>query len=287
MALNAYLSATQSILGDLASQRFTQAALTTFINTGRSQIALKGECVRFLYGGPFDGIMSLSGTFNGTTTISGITSTSGVTVGMALSGTNVASGATVASFTPTTIVMSVAASGSGTNAFKAQVVNQTVASQEAYALPSGVYTSGGVNNVIGVRGVSINYGGAGANQYTLRYRDWTWFQAYARSYPNLTGNPVYWSRYQNNVYFRPIPASIYPMQWDTTCTPIALAADTDPEAIPYSMTDAIPYFAAYMAYLQAQRKQDADNMKKLCDDFIKEGRRNFQSTFVPDIYETV
>ena len=291
MALNAYLTATQSLIADLAAQRFQASALTTFINTGRSQIALQGECVRFLYGGPFDGITPIpAGTFNGTTLISGVASTTGLSVGMALAGTHIVAGATIASFVPnTSITMSVASSGSGTNAFTAQLVNQTVAGQEVYALPQGpsLYPSGGINALIGCRQVSINYGGVGANQYALRWKDWAWFQGFARSYPNLTGNPVWWTRYQNNIYLRPIPSAVYPMQWDCQATPLPLAADTDIEAIPYSFTDAIPYWGAYLAYLQAQRKDDAKVMKSLADDFVKAGRKNMQSTFVPDIYEQV
>lgn len=48
MALSAYLTDTQELLGDPAGQFYTTAALTTFINKARLRIAATGECVRWL-----------------------------------------------------------------------------------------------------------------------------------------------------------------------------------------------------------------------------------------------
>ena len=87
--------------------------------------------------------------------------------------------------------------------------------------------------------------------------------------------------------WRPIPAAAYPMQWDCQCSVVDLVDDTTPEAIPYSFTDSIPYFAAYLAYMSSQRKEDAANMLEIYERFAKVGRRNIQSTFVPDIYDAV
>lgn len=143
-------------------------------------------------------------------------------------------------------------------------------------------------NVVGIRGVSVNYGGPGANMYTCRYYDWSYFQGYFRSYPNLTGNPACWTRYQNRgntVFLRPIPAAAYPMQWDCQCTVVPLVDDTTPEAIPYAFTDAIPYFAANLAFLQTQRKDDAKAMYEQYLNYTRLARKYFQSTYVPDIYE--
>lgn len=286
MALTKYIQATQSLLNDPAAQRFSVASLTTFINTGRSQLALEGECVRFNYGA--DGVF-LTGAFtSGSPTVTGVavptldTITSWNAAGLAIP-----QGATVLSSTTTTITFSANATASGGLSFLIGPPNSTSTQREFYARPTNVCLSRGIKDAIGVRGVAINYGGFGSNLYTLRQRDWTWFQAFLRSYPSLLGNPVYWSPYQNNLFLRPIPAAVYPMQWDCQCSVVDLVDDTTPEAIPYSFTDAIPYFAAYLALMSAQRKDDAQNMMTIYERFTKVGRRNVQSTFVPDIYESV
>src|SRR5262249_29415445 len=160
---------------------------------------LEGECVRFVYG--LDGIV-FTGTFNATTSVTGV-SPAASSVLDTITGwtvTNLSAlnpGTTVASYTGTTMVLSQAALLSGTYTFIASPPNLTVVNQERYNSPTNVCLTNGVANVIGIRGVSINYGSYGANQYTLRFRDWTMFQAFWRTYNNLSGNPTDWTRYEN------------------------------------------------------------------------------------------
>jgi hypothetical protein len=135
MALNAYIGATQRLLHDTAGQRYSTTDLTTYINSARSQLALEGECVRFLYG--LDGMYSLTGTFtSGSTTVTGIASTTGLQVGWGLYGNYVANYATIVSVGSNSIVMSSAASGTGSAAFGTQI--QTTTNQEIYPLPTSV-----------------------------------------------------------------------------------------------------------------------------------------------------
>lgn len=291
MALNAYITATQSLVNDPAAQRFTTTQLTTYINTARAQLALEGECVRFNFG--LDGIL-FTGTFtSGSPNITGVSPAASAVLDTLTSwivnnNTTASAGTTVSSYAGTTMVMGANALASGTLSFIVSPPNITVANQEMYSSPTTVCLTTGVQSVVGIRGVSINYGGAGANMYALRYRDWSFFQGFMRSYPNLTGNPVYWARYQNvqnAVFLRPIPAAAYPMQWDCQCTVVPLVNDTTPEAIPYAFSDAIPYFAANLAFLQTQRKDDAKAMYDQYLNYTKLARKYYQSTYVPDIYE--
>ena len=299
MALNKYISATQSLLNDPAAQRFPVSSLTTYINTGRSQLALEGECVRFNFG--LDGIVYPAGVFNSTTTLTITSPSSNSPLLDTITAWNVTApglgyGTTVASYTTTTvnslvylstITLSAAAPVSGTYSFQVSPPNNTIAQQEVYATPKSVCLTRGIKDVIGCRGIAVNFGSYGSNIYTLRYEDWTAFQAFYRVYQQLAGNPVIWTRYQDNMFLRPIPSSAYPMNWDCQCSVVDLVDDTTPEAIPYSFTDAIPYFAAYLALMSAQRKDDAKNMLDIYERFTKTGRRNVQSTFVPDIYATI
>ena len=283
MALNAYIAATQRLVHDTAGQRYSTTDLTTYINTARSQLALEGECVRFLYG--LDGMLSLAGTtVSGSPIISGITSTSGLQNGWGLYGTGIPNNATVASFTGTSITMSANATATGATTVNTQI--QTVINQETYLMPTDVSLGAGVKNIIQLKSISINFGGAqGSNQYMLSQLDFTALQAYYRFYgPNLVGNPAIWARYQSKVYLRPIPSQTYPMQWDTVCSVIDLVNDASVEAIPYPFTDCIPYFAAYLALMNSQRPQDADNMFKLYEQFNGRARKFIQRTYAPSIY---
>lgn len=294
MALNTYISITRQLINDPAGQRYTDANLTTFINIGRSQLALQGECVRFVYG--LDGIL-FTGTFTSSSTSVTSVSPAASAVSDTITGwvsaqTNnaMAVGTTVSAYTGTTMTLSAAATLSGTYAFVMGPPNVTVTNQEVYSTPTALCATNGVKDVIGVRGVSVNWGSYGANLYTGVFVDWSLYQAQARQYAYLSGNPWYWTRYenkQNMIYLRPIPSAAFPMQWDCTCSVVDLTTDSTPEAIPYSYTDAIPYFAAYLALMQSQRPQDAQNMLQIYNQFTNVGRRNFQSTMAPNIYDTV
>lgn len=296
MALTNYLTLTRQLVNDPSAQRYTDANLTTFINIGRSQLALKGQCVRFVFG--LDGIL-FTGTFNGTNSVTNV-SPSASQILDTITGANpwvipninnvVAQGTTVSAFTGTTMTLSAAATGSGTYQFTVSPPNVTVVNQEVYSTPSNVCLTNGVQNVIGVQSVAVNWGSYGSNLYTANFADWPTFQAFARQYPNLSGNPWYWTRFENvnnAVYLRPIPSLAFPMQWTTTCSVVPLTTDSTPEAIPYSYTDAVPYFAAYLAMMSSQRQDDAKSMLAIYDMFVATGRLNFQTPIIESIYETI
>lgn len=283
MALNAYVGATQRLLHDTAGQRYSTTDLAIYVNMARSQLAVEAECVRFLYG--FDGMYSLTGTFTaGSPIISGIANTTGLQQGWGLYGNYVTNYATITAIGTNTVTMSSNASGSGSATFGTQI--QTVANQEIYALPTAVAVPQGIQNVIGIRSIAVNFGGTqGSNQYMLETCDFSELQAYYRFYgPNLVGNPAKWARYNNNVYLRPIPSQAYPMQWDTVCTVIDLVDDSTVEAIPQLFTYAVPYYAAYLALMNGQRAQDADAMYKLYDQFSMRARKFYQRTMTPSLY---
>ena len=76
-----------------------------------------------------------------------------------------------------------------------------------------------------------------------------------------------------------------PMDWDCICTPVVLVDDTTAEAIPYPWTDCVPYFAAYLALMNSRRPEEAANMFKLYETFMKRARSFSESTFVPSYYD--
>lgn len=165
----------------------------------------------------------------------------------------------------------------------------TVASQRSYNF-SGVSVSSvpGVAGVINIR--SIQFGIADGQKW-VNARGWTWFNYYHLNNPEpQKGQPATWSQLGQGVsgtfYLDPIPDTIYPLFCDVIGYPIPLVDDTTVEAIPYLWTDAVPYFAAYLAYLSAQspaRQNDAARMFEHYQTFVERGRQ----AATPDVGSTM
>jgi hypothetical protein len=297
--LTSYQQQTQNLLHDVTGTLYSLTSLTGYINTARSQAALEGECVRFLAG--WDGLQ-LTGTFSaGLPSVTGITYPAGfadtINNWVMVAPVTVTPGTTVSTFNQGagTITMAANANTSGTFAFTVGPPNITAVLQEMYPIPLGVVggvgtalcASTGINGIIGVKSISLNWGGSGgSNAYMLDYWDWSSFQAYLRFYGQvgLQGNPAVWTRYQNNIYIRPVPTTGYPMQWDAICNVIPLTTDSTPEAIPYPFTDAVQYYAAYLALLGAQRPADAMGMKAQYTEYLARARAFWQRTIIPTMY---
>ena len=132
----------------------------------------------------------------------------------------------------------------------------------------------GVQTVLHVRQASVVIG---AGQAYVRSRQFEWFQLYLlNQVVPPTGRPKVWAQYSEGVlgslYVDPIPDDIYTLNLDTVCLPVDLVDDTTPEAIPSLWTDAVPYFAAYMALLSSQRSADAEKMFGYYETFTRRAR---------------
>jgi hypothetical protein len=140
----------------------------------------------------------------------------------------------------------------------------------AIAFPAGTQ---GVAAVQAVRDITWQIAGGAKKVYS---REWEWFNRYILSSPvPVPGPPKYWAQYgqgtQGTVFVN-IPDSAYTLNLDTACLPIPLVDDTTPEAIPRLWTDAVPYYAAYMAFLQQGDKDNADNMMRYYGEFMQRAR---------------
>jgi hypothetical protein len=77
-------------------------------------------------------------------------------------------------------------------------------------------------------------------------------------------------------YLSPPPDQVYTLYLDCVCYPIALASDSTVEAIPYLWTDAVPYYAAYLALLASQtnaRMEDAERYFNMYSLFVERARK--------------
>lgn len=154
------------------------------------------------------------------------------------------------------------------------------------AINVGTSSVTGVDGPFNVRQVMVVIGGGNLN---VRSRPWPWFQLYklSRVVPP-TGRPSTFSQYaqgtSGSLYFDPVPDVAYVAAVDTVCRPIALVDDTTVEAIPYPWTDAVPFFAAYLALLSAQRAADADAMLKRYENFRDRARKSSTPGVLPGQY---
>jgi hypothetical protein len=307
MALTAYQQKTQFLLHDPNATYFSLADITTAINIARGQIAMEGQCIRLLLsGGTITALSTNSaGTgYSGTITITISGSGQQATATAPLSGAGVGTTTLVNGgwgyITGTTTTVTAAGSGGGTNAtFTTTIDNSltTVPGQEVYKFSTANTLAQtqtlvpGVQSVIGVLSVACAWGANAAMKPILQPMIWSEFQAYYRSYNNGMQNyPTVWSQYaqgvNGSIYLWPYPSQYSQMDWDCYCIPVDLVDDTTAEAIPYGWTDTVPYYAAYLCYLDAQRSDDAANMLKQYTMFMKRARSFSETPFVPDYYSS-
>jgi hypothetical protein len=135
--------------------------------------------------------------------------------------------------------------------------------QQVYPFTSIVFNpSTGIAGAFVVRGATV---GIGEGALWLAPRPFPWFQFYHLNNPvPVAARPREYSQFgqgeTGSFFIAPTPDNAYTVNLDCVCVPSPLASDSDPEAIPYPWTDAVPYFAAYLAFASAQRASDADRM---------------------------
>lgn len=167
--------------------------------------------------------------------------------------------------------------------------------QRAYNFSSiniGTASQTGIQGISNVRNILY---GVGTGMKWVKSKSWQWFLFYRMNNPvPPSGYPTEWAEFSQGssgqgsitgvgagtlasggFYIDPLPDMIYTLTCDCVCYPQALAADTDVEALPYYWTDAVPYFAAYLALLSAQtgqRMQEAQQYFQLYQQFAQRAR---------------
>jgi hypothetical protein len=308
MALTSYQQQTQRLLHDPNAQAYSLADITAYINIARSQIAIEGECIRALLSGGTITNLAINSPGSGYSGTATVTFTGGGAQAFASATIGGGAIATVTllnggwGWIPAS-ALTVTATGSigGSNAtFTATVDNSatTVTGQEVVQFTTlnsllAAWNTGpivslqGMSQVIKVFSVACNQ--SGTYKPMLQEKIWSEYQAYLRIYSNTQQNyPIYWAQYGQGVagsfYLFPWPSQPLQLDVDVCCTPIALVTDGTVEAIPYPWTDAVPYYAAYLAYENSSRKEDADRMFKMYSMFMKRGRAFSEHPYMPDYY---
>lgn len=171
----------------------------------------------------------------------------------------------------------------------------TVVAQRVYAFSSisfGTVATTGIQGAINVR--RIQYA-VGTGQKWVNGKSWEWFDLFRFNNPVPgSGPPTEWAQHRQgssgvnvaagasngtvnsgSFYIDPLPDLVYTLNCDCVCYPQPLALDTDVEALPYLWTDAVPYFAAYMALMGAQtsvRIEQAQRLFALYEQFMSRAR---------------
>lgn len=154
--------------------------------------------------------------------------------------------------------------------------------QEIYpfsAVPLGSFP--GVAEIFAVKSISFIYMNY---RYSIPVFPFSVYQAYVRIYPQQylyvpTAAAQFGQGVNGSLYMYPIPSTFYQMEWDCFCLPIDLEDETTVEAIPKPWTDAVPYFAAHLAFLELQNLNSAkfylelyDNMVHRYSAYVRPGR---------------
>lgn len=305
--LTDYQTEVTELLHDPNNTYFSVTDINNYINRARLRIAARGQCVRLLLsGGTITALTINSGG-------SGYSGTATVTItgsGQQASATATISGGAINTVTLTnggwgyvtgsTVTVTATGSGGGSNAtFNVTVDNSltTIPGQEVYqfstanTLAQNQTLLAGVQSVEGVTSVAIAWGVNAAMKPMMNEMVWSEFQAYYRSYnTGMQSYPTIWAKFgqglNGSIYVWPLPSQVSQMDWDVWCLPVTLTSGATPEAIPYPWTTAVAYYAAYLAFFNAQRFEDSDRMKKEYEEKLLECVGSMtQSAFVQNYYE--
>lgn len=286
--LNQYLQQTQRFLRDAKQEFLNPDDLIDYINRARREVAMRAECIRVLtpISGQITGWDLVSGGsgYSGTPTLtitapdfpsglapdpSGLQATATATVlGGVITGIFSQEGGS-GYFQPQMTITDPTGTGASATP-QLSFINELMQGQEVYPF-SGVDLSAnpGCAAIYRVISISIIYSDY---RYSLPVYSFSTYQAQIRQYPfQYQYVPTFASQFGQGVggsfYVYPLPSQTYQYELDCLCIPQDLDNDLSVEAIPQPWTDAIPYFAAHLAYLELQNFNAARNYLELFDAF--------------------
>jgi hypothetical protein len=165
-----------------------------------------------------------------------------------------------------------------TECVRAQASLATVANQQVYPFSAITIPGAGYQGAVAVR---LGFVGSAR----LDFRSFEWFSEFYWNSGNV-GQPARMAQQgqgaAGTLYFDPVPNAVFVVSLDIAALPMPLVDDTTTEVIPKVWTDAIPYYAAYMGFLQQGDKDSAQTMMQLYEQFVIRGRVAATSSVLPD-----
>lgn len=275
-----YLKQTQRFLREQKQDFENPDDLLSYINRARREVAGRTQCIRRLT--PISGQVVSAAVLTGGSlyvnpiaTItppdfpsgvlpnpSGLQATAGVTMNGGVVTDVVIENGGDGYFSPLVAITDANGPGSGATAtLSISPINTLNLGQEVYPF-SGIYLGNwpGVDTVHAIKSASVIY----ANyRYMLPMYDFSTYQSMIRQYPfQYQYVPTFCSQFgQGNggsFYAYPLPSQTYQWEFDCFCLPSDMTLDNSiPEAIPQPWTDAVPYFAAGLAFMELQNLNSA------------------------------
>lgn len=290
--LNTHLRQVQRFLRDSRQEKLNPEDLIDYINIARREVAMRSACLRILP--PISGAVKTATLVSGgsgytapVATISAPDSPSGTlpypagaqatAVATQILGSVVSvdiSFGGAGYFQPTVTITD--PTGNGASAVLTTTLNNTLnASQEVYPF-SGIDLSlfPGIESIFLVRSVSIIFS---SYRYSIPIYSFSSYQALIRKYAGNTYQyvPTFGAQFgqgaSGSLYLYPPPSQTYQMEWDCGCLPQDLLDDQSVEIIPDPWTDAVPYFAAHLCYLELQN----GNAARMYDDLFNQRMLRF------------
>lgn len=273
MALNSYIAQVQRFCRDQKQQYLDIGNLTSYINQARREIAMRAQCLRVLplvRGSIISWTVTRGGSGYSATPVCVVTppdfpggspinplgrqalASANVAGGVITSINNIYGGAgyfnPVLTITDTTGVNATATANMSP-------MNLLLQGQEEYLFSDvDLAPFPGIDSIYNVHSVSIIY----ANyRYSLPQYAFSVYQALVRQFPfQYQYVPTFCSQFgqgtTGSMFFYPIPSQTYQMEWDCRCLPSDLEDDQSVEALQAPWTDAVPYFAAKLAFEELQ-----------------------------------
>lgn len=156
-----------------------------------------------------------------------------------------------------------------------------VIGQQRYPFSSITGYPAGMNATLSVRQAWWGF-----NQ--LDIRPWEYFSAYYL-FSHNNGIPARLAQHHQgelgSLFFDPVPDAIgieNLVVLYIVGAPTPLATDGDPEVIPAPWTDAVPFYAAWLAFMNLQRQADADRMMAAYGELMRRSRQEVTPSVLPD-----
>lgn len=286
MALFEYMKQAQRFIHDHAQRSINPEDLIGYVNRARRDLAMRTQSIRYVP--PISGsIMQIdvtaqgSGYTNPTVTISPPDFPSGMrpspngrqaiataeVIGGKINSINITDGG-AGYFQPIITITDAVGTGAAATVSKMTPMNLLLQGQEEYRFADvDMSMFPGVGAIYAIHSISVLYTNY---RYSLPIYSFTTYQAKIRQYPNQyqwvpTVATQRGQGTQGSILVYPLPSQTYQVEWDAFCLPKDLADDSDYEALPGPWTDAVPYFAAHLAFLELQNFNAARMILDLYD----------------------
>lgn len=272
-SLNKYIAQVQRFARDQRQQYFDIGDLTDYINEARREVAMRTSCIRVkppIAGGIASWVVTNGGSNYSSFPTCVVTAPDFPSGGSILPLGKQATAVAIVSngvieeientyggagyFSPQMTITDPTGSGATVTPVM-QPLNLLHQGQEEYPFTNvDLSQFPGVSQIHFVRSVAIIY----ANyRYILPQYAWTVYQGMIRQFPyQFSYVPTFCSQFgqgsTGSMFFYPLPSQTYQMEWDCSCTPSDLTDNQSVEALPPNWTDAVPYYAAKMAFEELQ-----------------------------------